>query len=97
MNFTIFKDEIHKYIAEIWGFPRISPKYTEDLMRYSEIQIIANLNFELMDNVNVYDISRWLFVSELKHNTDCQTCQTLSWRWPYAFAPGEEETTIRKI
>ena len=52
MDFTIYKDEIHKYIAEIRGLTRISPKYIEDLMKYSEIQIRANLNFELMDNVN---------------------------------------------
>ena len=30
MDFTIFKDEICKYIAEIWVFPRISPKYTRE-------------------------------------------------------------------
>ena len=36
-------------------------------MRYSEIQIKANLNFELIDNVNGFDLSRWLFVSEIKH------------------------------
>ena len=68
MDFTIFKDEIHKCIAEIWVFPRISLKYTENLMRYSEIRNTyskselwqpfpnipqVNLNFKLMDNVNV--------------------------------------------
>ena len=39
MDFTIFKDEICKYIAEIQGLTRISQKYIEDLMKYSEIQI----------------------------------------------------------
>ena len=93
MDFTIYKDEIHKYIAEIQRLTRISPKYTEDLMKYSKIQIRANLNFELMDNVNVHDISKWLFVSEIKHTN----CHSLSWTRPYAFAPGAEETTIWKI
>ena len=53
MDFTIYKDEIHKYIAEIKGLTRISPKYIEDLMKYSEIQI-RELNSKLMYNVNVY-------------------------------------------
>ena len=56
MDFTISKDEICKYIAEIQGLPRISPRYIEDLMQYlklrseqskSESQIDGKCNVEM--------------------------------------------------